>query len=157
MESLSPRHLDQLWKLFAPLFVAALGFDQISKEWAMGALKTYEETEFGFELSQNRGVVFGFDLPIWGIYTLTAAILGLGVYVVLKEKLWRDHWHLAALALILAGAIGNLADRVRLGYVIDFIKVYWWPTFNFADVWIVTGVVMLAWTTLFREKMVERL
>jgi signal peptidase II len=52
-----------------------------------------------------------------------------------------------ALALVLGGAIGNLIDRLRFGYVVDFIHVYWrqhvWPDFNLADSAISTGVVLL--------------
>lgn len=157
MSTLSPHRLDRLWIYFAPLFVVLLGLDQVTKEWAVSNLKLYENADFGLVLSQNTGVVFGFDLPLWTIYVLTGGILALGAYVVWKEKLWRDHWHLTGLALILAGAMGNLIDRVRLDYVVDFIKVYWWPTFNFADVWIVAGVVLLTWSTLFRGKVVEKL
>jgi signal peptidase II len=52
-----------------------------------------------------------------------------------------------ALALVLGGALGNLVDRIRLGYVVDFIHVYWrqhaWPDFNVADSAITVGVVLL--------------
>ena len=52
-----------------------------------------------------------------------------------------------ALALIIGGALGNLFDRVRLGYVIDFLDVYWgrhhWPAFNVADSSITIGVALL--------------
>jgi signal peptidase II len=57
------------------------------------------------------------------------------------------HWLACALALVLGGAIGNLWDRVQLGYVIDFIDVYYqqwhWPAFNVADSAITIGAVML--------------
>jgi len=50
----------------------------------------------------------------------------------------------AAFALVLAGALGNLLDRVIRGYVVDFIRVPHWPVFNLADVWITIGVGLLA-------------
>jgi signal peptidase II len=53
-----------------------------------------------------------------------------------------------ALGLVLGGALGNLTDRVRLGHVIDFIDLRWWPVFNLADSAIVVGVVVLALTTI---------
>ena len=59
--------------------------------------------------------------------------------------------------LLLAGALGNLFDRIRFGYVIDFIKVYWWPTFNIADVCIVLAVLVFAWDALFRGEGAEKL
>ena len=56
-------------------------------------------------------------------------------------------WLLTALALVLGGAIGNLVDRLYLGYVIDFIEVYYskyyWPAFNIADSAITVGAIML--------------
>jgi signal peptidase II len=59
-----------------------------------------------------------------------------------------------ALGLILGGAAGNLADRARLGYVVDFLDLYWrrfhWPAFNVADIAITVGVVVLA-LDLLRE------
>lgn len=151
------RRLNRIWTFFAPFFVVFLGLDQISKEWALANLKLYENVNFGFALSRNDGMVFGFNLPAVGIYLITICILGLGIYLVIKEKLWQNHWHLFALALLFSGAIGNLIDRVRFGYVVDFIKVYWWPTFNIADIGIVLGVILLAWGMLFREKMMGKL
>lgn len=60
------------------------------------------------------------------------------------------------LGLVLGGALGNLADRVRLGHVIDFIDLRWWPVFNVADSCIVVGVLMLIATlSLQAERKVE--
>jgi hypothetical protein len=47
------------------------------------------------------------------------------------------------LALLLGGSIGNLIDRFRVGYVVDFVAVYWWPRFNAADLAILAGAVMM--------------
>ena len=157
MTFLASRKLDKIWTFFAPLFVIFLGADQVSKEWAMTHLEEGTSRDVGLVLTYNYGVVFGFDLPLPLIYVLTAAILGLGTYLVIKNRLWQDHWHLGALSLLLAGAIGNVVDRLRFGAVVDFIKVYWWPTFNLADLWIVLGVLLFAWEFLFREDGVEKL
>ena len=157
MAILSSRRLDQLWTFFAPLVVVFLSADQLTKDWAVSNLKDAKPTEFGLSLTYNSGVVFGFDLPLAAICLLTVGILALGTYLVVKQKLWRDRWHLTGLALLLSGAVGNLIDRVRFGAVVDFIKVYWWPTFNLADVWIVLGVLVFAWQFLFREDELEKL
>ena len=133
--------LDRIWTVFAPLLIVFLGLDQITKEWAERNLSLADSVKFGFNLSHNEGVVFGLYLPVWVIYLMTTGILVLGTYLEIKERLWQDRWHLTGLALLLAGAVGNLIDRVRFGYVIDFIQVYWWPTFNLADVWIVAECV----------------
>jgi signal peptidase II len=153
----SSRRLDQLWTFFAPLVVIFLGADQLTKDWAVSHLKNSDPTDLGLSLIYNNGVVFGFDLPLVAIYLLTVGILALGTYLVIKQKLWRDRWHLTGLAFLLSGALGNLIDRLRFGYVIDFIKVYWWPVFNLADVWIVLGVLVFAWQFLFREDGLEKL
>lgn len=149
--------LDKIWMFFAPLFVVLLGADQLTKEWAITNLSLEKSTDIGLALVHNDGIVFGFDLPLALIYLLTVAILAFGTYLVIENKLWRDKWHLAGLALLLAGALGNLIDRIRFGYVIDFIKVYWWPTFNLADVWIVLAVIVFSWEFLFRGEGFKKL
>ena len=59
-----------------------------------------------------------------------------------------------AFGLILGGAIGNIADRMRLSYVVDFIDFRWWPVFNVADSAISIGVVLLLVRMLIHEKKV---
>jgi signal peptidase II len=54
-------------------------------------------------------------------------------------------WHTAATGAIAGGAIGNLLDRVRLGYVVDFIAIGPWPNFNVADSAITMGALLLCW------------
>ena len=154
---LSFQQIDRVWLRFAPLFVLLFAADQVSKWLALRTLELGERVDFGFNLSHNDGIVFGLQLPLWLIFVLSAAILSFGTYLGLTQKLWRDVWHLHGLALILAGALGNLADRVRLGYVIDFIQVYWWPTFNLADAFLVLGVALFAWSAFFREHEIAQL
>ena len=54
--------------------------------------------------------------------------------------------------LIMAGAIGNLLDRLRLNYVVDFFDLGWWPVFNIADMAIVCGAILLVIKLLWDEK-----
>jgi len=101
---------------------------------------------------RNRGAAFGIlsdaDLPYQAILFSALsllALLAIGVYA------WRlpatARLPQTALALILGGAVGNLIDRIRLGYVVDFVHVYWkeyqWPDFNVADSAITIGVTLL--------------
>jgi signal peptidase II len=101
---------------------------------------------------QNRGAAFGVlsdaDLPYQSVLfsaVSLAALVAIAVYA------WRlpPHTRLpqTALALVMGGALGNLVDRARLGYVIDFVDVYWgryhWPAFNVADASISVGVCLL--------------
>lgn len=149
------KKFDTVWVFFAVIFVVSLGLDQISKAIALESLDFGRSVEFGLSLAYNKGVAFGIALPIWLIFAATIGFLGLAIYFVVKEKIWRNYWHLTALALLFAGGIGNLIDRVRFGYVIDFLKVYWWPNFNLADVFIVAAVVMLAMSMLKNKSLEE--
>ena len=98
----------------------------------------------------NRAAAFGFFDGAKVIFFVAMSTLAVGFVVFYFLRLRRDDlWTAAALALILGGALGNnIIDRVRHGFVIDFIRVYlgrWsWPTFNFADIFIVSGVAMFA-------------
>ena len=106
-----------------------------------------------FRYVQNPGAAFGFlsgSTSAWRTPFFTIVSLGAMVFIVSyfrkttpKQKILRS-----ALALVMGGAIGNFVDRVRLGYVIDFIDWHWydkarWPTFNIADAAISVGVALL--------------
>lgn len=101
---------------------------------------------------RNTGASFGLFQGYSGVLT----VLGLGALVFLGIIFYtnaRRDWVAAiALGMIAGGAIGNLIDRVRLGYVIDWIDVPRWPTFNVADSAITVGMVLLVLTILFREQ-----
>ncbi|MGC3999735.1 MAG: signal peptidase II [Anaeromyxobacter sp.] len=97
------------------------------------------------------GMFRGFSERVRNVF-FTLVSLSAGVFIVgYYRKLREDQRFLqVALALVLAGALGNFVDRLARGYVIDFIEWYWWnrpdlrwPTFNIADSLIVVGVLML--------------
>ncbi len=101
---------------------------------------------------RNRGAAFGllsdWDLPHQSVLLSVlsiVALLAIAAYFVRLPAAAR--LPRLALALVLGGALGNLVDRVRLGYVVDFIHVYWrqhqWPDFNVADSAITIGVTLL--------------
>ena len=101
---------------------------------------------------QNRGAAFGIlsdaDLPYQSVLFSAISIIALGAIAVYAWKLpITNRLPQAALALIMGGAVGNLLDRMRLGYVIDYVDVYWgrhhWPAFNVADSAISIGVALL--------------
>ncbi|HEX6864240.1 MAG TPA: signal peptidase II [Thermoanaerobaculia bacterium] len=101
---------------------------------------------------RNTGVAFGlfasdghgtnWTLTLLGLVALTAV----GVYFWLAPS--KDRWLLAALALVVGGAVGNLIDRVASGAVTDFIDIYvgahHWPSFNVADSAITIGILLMA-------------
>jgi signal peptidase II len=101
---------------------------------------------------RNRGAAFGilsdWDLPYQSALLATLSLAALGAIAVYFWRLPPNaRLPRLALGLVLGGAIGNLIDRARLGYVVDFIHAYWrqhqWPDFNVADSAITIGVTLL--------------
>ncbi len=115
---------------------------------------------FNITYVQNTGVAFGilsaFSSPVKVL--LLCLVAGIAAIVVIIYSLRNDTRNRllqGALALVLAGALGNLFDRIRYGYVIDFLEFhargYYWPSFNVADTSISIGVILLAWE-MFRNE-----
>ena len=102
-------------------------------------------------LVYNRGAAFGFlgEASGWQLpfFAAVGAIVSIVIVIRLARAAATQKWFEVALVLILAGAIGNLIDRIRVGYVIDFIELYYgawrFPVFNVADMAISLGAVML--------------
>ncbi len=148
---------DILWKL-AYLVIAGGVFmiDQASKAWAIRNLRFGSDmpiiTGFlNFAYAQNTGVAFSMldnqgDAGRWGLSAVAIVAAMLVLYF-----FWRtprsDDRIMGALAMLLAGIVGNVTDRVRLGYVVDFIDVQFgnwhYPTFNVADAAICVGAGLL--------------
>jgi signal peptidase II len=94
----------------------------------------------------NTGSAFGL-FPNQTLFLVLASFVGIGVLLVFYRTHPVNNTMLhVSLGLQLGGAIGNLVDRVRLSYVVDFIDVGAWPVFNLADSAIVVGLVGLLWT-----------
>ncbi len=145
------RHL-RLW--FA-LAVTLCVLDQLMKYFA-GAHLTYGVPHpvmpgFNLTLLYNTGAAFSLfdDASGWQrwFFTGITVVIGVGIVFWLTTIGADERWAPAALALILGGALGNLIDRIYLGYVVDFIQIYYdrwsWPAFNLADSAICVGAVML--------------
>ena len=113
---------------------------------------------FNLTLLHNTGAAFSFLAEQGGWQRWFFAVLAIGVSVMLIAWLQRlprsDRWLSIALALVLGGALGNLYDRLVLGYVVDFIHLYYgayhFPAFNIADSAITVGAVMIA-LDMFRK------
>jgi len=107
---------------------------------------------FNLNLTFNSGAAFGFlnQASGWQNWFLIAVAFTVSVVIVFMiRNLSRNELQNAvALWLILGGAMGNLVDRIRLGYVVDFIQIYYntwsWPVFNVADSAIFVGAALLA-------------
>ena len=129
--------------------------DQITKHLATKHLVYQQANEIisglNLTLVHNTGAAFSFlseagGWQRWFFVVLTSAV-SLGLIYWLGTLAKQRIWLAAALALVLGGALGNLWDRIMLGYVIDFIDVYYaqwhWPAFNVADSSICAGAGML--------------
>ena len=144
------------------LFAAAvvLVLDQLSKWWirvvVMDPPRTIEATPF-FNLvyARNTGVSFSMfradsQVGQWMLSGLALAIVA-GLLVWMRRL--RRRWPVIALGLIVGGAVGNVVDRLRLGFVFDFLDFYWngyhFAAFNLADTAISIGVAMLLIDGLF--------
>lgn len=132
-----------------------IALDQWTKSIASASLTLQEPIAvapgFNWTLAHNLGVAFSMfnDGSGWQRYGLSGFALAVSVLLVLwLLRLARDEWLSAlGLALVIGGAVGNVIDRVRLGYVVDFIEVYagtyYWPAFNVADSAICVGAGLL--------------
>lgn len=129
--------------------------DQVTKYIASDSLVMHQPLAvmpmFNWTLMHNTGAAFSFlaDAGGWQrwFFAIIAAVVSVVIFLWIKRLEQHQKWQAIALAVILGGAIGNVIDRIWLGYVVDFIDVYYqnwhWPAFNFADSAIFIGVVMI--------------
>jgi signal peptidase II len=126
---------------------AVVAIDQGTKALATSLVERGDRVEvlpfLAFENVRNKGVAFGLggDISAGLIGVTILLLLGLLAFVAMRSGTGWLAWLPAA--VVLGGALGNLADRVREGAVIDFIDLPLWPTFNLADLAIVAGVLLL--------------
>jgi signal peptidase II len=140
-------------------FFAAFGIylvDQMSKAWAVRSLRSGESVTLvggllDLTYAENPGIAFG-QLQkggSFGRWALVGLAVAAGVFVIvyLFRTARTDDRVLGACALLLAGIAGNLTDRARFGFVIDFILLHYrsfsWPVFNVADLSISAGAFLL--------------
>lgn len=135
--------------------------DQVSKALIMRHLLPYEvyapipEWEHLFVIThvQNTGAAFGI-LPGGGLFFTVLAFVVIASILYFYGQLTEESWLVRlTLGILLGGACGNLLDRLRLGYVIDFLHVRFFPpVFNVADSAIVVGVGILLLLTFIEER-----
>ena len=145
---------------------AVFALDQLVKWLMLGPLALREVGQivllpiFNLTWTENYGVSLGMltaesNAMRWGLVALTGAI-AVGVAVWIARE--RNRWDRLALALVLGGALGNILDRVRFGFVVDFLDLHFgdfrpFLVFNVADAAITCGVVLLlVRSLLLREK-----
>ncbi|MGK2953706.1 MAG: signal peptidase II [Thiobacillus sp.] len=142
------------------LALAIIVADHITKWWVSSTLDYQEAVPvlpfFSLVLVHNTGAAFSFlaDAGGWQRWFF----IGVGVIAtVIIVRLLKHHAHeprmALSLALVLGGALGNVIDRVVLGYVVDFLHFHYrgfaWPAFNVADSAITIGAALLIWDSLF--------
>ncbi len=146
------------WLLLSVLVIV---LDLFTKSMASDNLQLHQPLPvfagFNLTLMHNPGAAFSFlsDSGGWQrwFFTAIAAVVSVVIVGWLAKLKPRQQWLASALALILGGALGNLWDRLTLGYVVDFIQVYYdqwfWPAFNIADSAIFVGAAILILDSLF--------
>jgi signal peptidase II len=135
------------WRLAGALCGLVVVADQAAKALVEDRLVPGEKVDLvgplGLTLSHNKGVAFG--LAGGSVAPLVVfAIAALAFVGVLLARNPSRPWMWVAVGLVAGGALGNLADRLRDGAVIDFIEVGSWPPFNLADIAITAGVALFA-------------
>jgi signal peptidase II len=152
--------------------VLVILLDWQTKQMASESLALYRPQEIfswlNMTLAHNYGAAFSFLNNAGGWQRWFFVVLASGVSLILVVwllRLPRQEWRTGlSLALIIGGAVGNLIDRIQLGYVVDFVDVYYrdwhYPAFNVADSAITVGVVLLLLDSVlqaFKRKDASRL
>ncbi len=144
--------------LLAGIFAVVVIIDQWTKHLILINFRWGESLAvipnfFSLTYVRNSGAAFGLlhsaPAAFRDPFFIAVPIIAMGAIFYLFSRLKPSQkWVAVALSLILSGAFGNLVDRLRFGYVVDFLDVHWkdfyhWPAFNVADACIVVGVTMM--------------
>jgi len=143
------------WR-WLPVTAAVIGLDQFTKLLVVHHVKLYSSIHvlpvLDISLRYNKGAAFSFLEGASGwqrwFFTVMALAVGITIVVWMRRLKGAAQWLLSlSLALILAGALGNMIDRLRIGHVIDFVVAHWhraeFPAFNVADSSITVGAALL--------------
>jgi signal peptidase II len=144
------------WLALAAIAFSAVIADQVTKHLVVSNLDLGEGVHilgpFSIRHVENSGIAFGlFSSATAAVIVVTT--IAVGWMLVYFARSGARHPVLpVALGLVIGGSVSNLADRVRLGYVTDFLDFRWWPSFNLADSFIVIGVGILLVALLLAER-----
>lgn len=136
----------------ASFFFDGVLFDQLSKILLDSYLEkdiTIIEGLLRIQIEHNPGIAFSIPLPYFTLIALNILIFGAIIVFLLRNLDLNKYLSVLTIAMLSAGAMGNLIDRIRLGYVIDFISVGSFPVFNLADSFITVAIFLLI---LFYDK-----
>ncbi len=140
------------------LAIVILALDQLTKWLVVSNLELDQSVYpipalsglFGFTYVSNTGVAFGLFKEAGTVFVFVAVLVITFIVTYLRNLPKDQRLVRVALGLQLGGAFGNLIDRLRLGFVVDFIDFKFAPVFNIADLALVSGAVLLA-IALWRE------
>jgi signal peptidase II len=135
------------WLGLVAVALAALLADQLTKQIVIGQLPLGDSIHVGGPLwirhVTNPGIAFGLFSSWASVVTIVTACAVAWMLVYFAKSGARHPVLPVALGLLIGGSVSNLADRLRLGHVTDFLDLRFWPAFNLADTFIVVGVAIL--------------
>jgi signal peptidase II len=144
------------WVALASIALAAIAADQLTKHIVASRLALDDGVHvigpFWIHHVQNSGIAFGFFSQATAVVIVLTAFVVAWILVFFARAGARHPVLPVALGLVIGGSTSNLLDRVRLGYVTDFLDLRWWPSFNLADSFIVIGVLVLLTTLVLAER-----
>jgi signal peptidase II len=148
------------WLALAAIALAAVAADQLTKHIVVGTLSLDDGVHVVGPLwirhVQNSGIAFGLFSQATAAVIVLTSIAVVWMLVFFARSGARHPVLPVALGLVIGGSVSNLADRVRLGHVTDFIDLRWWPAFNLADSFIVIGVAVLLGALVLAERQPRR-
>ena len=144
------------WLSLAAIAIAAVVADQVTKHVVAANLRLGEELHvvgpFAIRHVRNSGIAFGLFSNATPVVIVVTAIAVAWMLVYFARSGARHPVLPVALGLVIGGSVSNLADRVRLGFVTDFLDLRYWPSFNLADSFIVIGVGILLGALVWAER-----
>lgn len=153
-----------LYILYALLAVALVALDQWVKWWVTANISVGESLPFiphilGLNHVHNTGGAWSMLNQHTWLLSVVSSIVILIILLVLVRRLVRNPFGVISLIMVLAGAVGNLIDRIRLGYVVDMFQTLFmnFPIFNVADICVVCGgIAFCVYFAFFYEKWEKR-
>lgn len=135
------------WAALGVVVAAAVAADQLTK-WVVSSRLALGDAipvlgPFRIHHVRNTGIAFGLFSSSTGAVTVLTAVAVAAMLLVFARTAQRHPLLPVSLGLVIGGSSANLVDRARLGYVTDFLDFDYWPAFNLADTFIVTGVALL--------------
>ncbi|MDD2688694.1 MAG: signal peptidase II [Candidatus Omnitrophica bacterium] len=137
------------------IVVTILSLDQlvkfiVTKNLAFNSSLPVIKGIFHLTLVHNSGAAFGILKNQLALFIFTSIFAVILIYLNLKNNKHKKYIAVS-MSLILAGALGNLCDRLFFGYVIDYLDFRIWPVFNIADTSITIGAILLGWAICTRK------